>query len=85
MTTRRKLLRHISWLLLLAMIAGIPTAASSHDGQSKPDRGPKDTGAVLVFAGTGWYRHPGDSRHQWLARPTGRRARDAGGCHRNTA
>lgn len=34
-----------------------------------PDRGPKSTGKVLVFSGTGWYRHPETAAiNGWLAR-----------------
>lgn len=37
--------------------------------QQAPDRGPKDTGKVLVFSGTGWYRHPETAAiNGWLAR-----------------
>lgn len=49
--------------------------AHSHDDTkqtgfvAKPDRGPKQTGAVLVFSGTGWYRHPETAAISgWLAR-----------------
>ena len=35
----------------------------------KPDRSPKSIGSVLVFAGTGWYRHPEvPAISGWLAR-----------------
>jgi len=34
-----------------------------------PDRGPKQLGTVLVFSGTGWYRHPEiPAINGWLAR-----------------
>jgi type 1 glutamine amidotransferase len=36
------------------------------------DRSPKDTGKVLVFSGTGWYRHPETAAiNGWLARLSG--------------
>ena len=39
------------------------------NAQKLPDRGPKDTGKVLVFSGTGWYRHPETAAiNGWLAR-----------------
>ena len=35
----------------------------------KPDRSPKNIGSVLVFGGTGWYRHPETAAVSgWLAR-----------------
>lgn len=49
----------------------VPTARlPAHE--HKPDRGPKDTGKVLVFGGTGWYRHPETAAISgWLARLSG--------------
>ena len=46
------------------------TPAHSHDEETKkPDRGAKRVGSVLVFAGTGWYRHPETAAVSgWLAR-----------------
>ena len=36
---------------------------------AQPDRGPKNIGSVLVFSGTGWYRHPEvPAVSGWLAR-----------------
>lgn len=53
-------------VVLLITSAGF---ASAHDAPKKPDRGPHDTGSVLVFAGTGWYRHPETAAiNGWLAR-----------------
>ena len=49
-------------------------SAQAHEHEKKPaatksDRGPKDTGSVLVFGGTGWYRHPETAAISgWLAR-----------------
>lgn len=43
--------------------------AMAHDDDKKPDRSPKNVGAVLVFSGTGWYRHPETAAISgWLAR-----------------
>jgi type 1 glutamine amidotransferase len=37
--------------------------------EKKPDRSPKNLGSVLVFTGTGWYRHPETvAINGWLAR-----------------
>ena len=45
-----------------------PTAAVQTT-KKKADRGPKSTGKVLVFSGTGWYRHPETAAvNGWLAR-----------------
>ena len=53
-------------------------APATHEGHEpttptaqvkKPNRGPKSTGKVLVFSGTGWYRHPETAAiNGWLAR-----------------
>ena len=44
--------------LPILLLIAIPAIAWCHDDHSKPDRSPKQIGSVLVFAGTGWYRHP---------------------------
>ncbi len=58
------------WILAGALLGLTFTSNSwlvAHDG--KPDRGAKDTGSVLVFGGTGWYRHPETAAVSgWLAR-----------------
>ena len=57
--------------IVLATILSIGCSGNTlaHDGQVKPDRGPKNTGSVLVFSGTGWYRHPETAAISgWLAR-----------------
>lgn len=42
---------------------------SSPAQEQKPDRSPKNVGSVLVFGGTGWYRHPEVAAISgWLAR-----------------
>lgn len=56
----------------------IQPAPATHEGHGsapppaqsgKADRGPKSTGRVLVFSGTGWYRHPETAAiNGWLAR-----------------
>lgn len=57
---------------LLSVLTIIVSAGNSlaHDGAGeKPDRGAKAIGSVLVFAGTGWYRHPETAAVSgWLAR-----------------
>ncbi len=59
-------------LLLAIFICLVFMTTSSmfaHDSKKKPDRGPKHTGSVLVFSGTGWYRHPETAAiNGWLAR-----------------
>ncbi len=58
----------ISTVVVFLLAANCPVC-SSHEGDAKPDRGPKATGAVLVFSGTGWYRHPETAAISgWLAR-----------------
>jgi type 1 glutamine amidotransferase len=53
------------FLILLLFLSGLTSFA--HDG--KHDRGPKDTVKVLVYGGTGWYRHPETAAISgWLAR-----------------
>lgn len=55
-------------LTLLIMTVAAPLRA--HDEtKKKPDRSPTRIGSVLVFAGTGWYRHPETAAVSgWLAR-----------------
>ena len=54
--------------LLLALAFSIPVLAD-HDHQTvEHDRSPHNLGDVLVFSGTGWYRHPETaSINGWLA------------------
>lgn len=55
-------------VLVATLISGSPKMFGE---DPKPDRGPKDTGKVLVFGGTGWYRHPETAAiNGWLARLT---------------
>lgn len=54
-------------LLLLAFL--LIWLVSDSSGQVKPDRSPKNIGNVLVFSGTGWYRHPEvPAINGWLSR-----------------
>lgn len=54
--------------LLLVVAIAATSALFAHD-EKKTERGPKDTGKVLVFGGTGWYRHPEVAAiNGWLAR-----------------
>lgn len=56
------------WSLLASGVWANNSTEPSHSHE-KPDRGPKNTGSVLVFAGTGWYRHPETAAVSgWLAR-----------------
>ena len=57
-------------LVVFALFIGLTTAARAHDEtKKKPDRSPTRIGSVLVFAGTGWYRHPETAAVSgWLAR-----------------
>lgn len=57
---------------VVLMLAHFPLTAHEHGDKktnTKVDRGPKNTGQVLVFSGTGWYRHPETAAiNGWLAR-----------------
>mgnify|MGYP006191780537 CR=1 FL=1 len=46
--------------LLSFLSLAVSTAALAHDGDDpvKHDRSPHNLGDVLIFSGTGWYRHP---------------------------
>ena len=51
--------------LLVAVLLGGQVKGSA----AEPDRSPKNLGTVLVFSGTGWYRHPEvPAVAGWLAR-----------------
>lgn len=63
----------IALALALSAVVASSWAHDEHDknkkSPSKPDRGAKSVGSVLVFAGTGWYRHPETAAISgWLAR-----------------
>lgn len=57
-------------IVLFATFAMLGNFALAHDkDEKKPDRSPTRIGSVLVFAGTGWYRHPETAAVSgWLAR-----------------
>ena len=58
------MLRRLS--LLLFVFSFLASLAVSLAAQ---DRGAKNLGSVLVFSGTGWYRHPETpAMNGWLAR-----------------
>lgn len=60
-------LKFLSTLLVFLTVAA--NAVAHDEDKAKPDRSAKAIGAVLVFAGTGWYRHPETAAVSgWLAR-----------------
>lgn len=62
-----RLAKHFMFSVLTFALIG---QAKAHDeAKNKPNRGPTQIGSVLVFAGTGWYRHPETAAISgWLAR-----------------
>lgn len=55
--------------ILLAFSLLSQTCVVAADAKAKPNRSPKNLGSVLVFSGTGWYRHPEvPAISGWLAR-----------------
>lgn len=59
-------------VILVILIQIFPAGVDMAIGQAKPDRSPKNIGNVLVFSGTGWYRHPEiPAINGWLARLQG--------------
>ncbi|MDF1862784.1 MAG: ThuA domain-containing protein [Verrucomicrobiales bacterium] len=62
--------RTLCSLALVLSLIGITCPSMGHEHEKKTsDRGAKNTGSVLVFAGTGWYRHPETAAVSgWLAR-----------------
>lgn len=63
-------MRLLHLLVLISTITFSANFSPAHEtNQKKPDRGPTRIGSVLVFAGTGWYRHPETAAVSgWLAR-----------------
>jgi len=58
-------------LLSLLLLTGFLVPATAQETKT-PDRGPTSIGSVLVFGGTGWYRHPETAAISgWLARLSG--------------
>lgn len=63
--------KNIIQVHLVCILITLTTSGVAQQAFKKPDRGPKQTGAVLVFGGTGWYRHPETAAiNGWLARLT---------------
>ena len=59
------------WMRIVLM--GFWICALSPAQGAEPDRSPKNIGSVLVFSGTGWYRHPEvPAIAGWLARQSDR-------------
>ena len=67
-TVFRRLLLLLCFVLIF--VFAFSNSAPAHDeDKAKPDRSPKQIGSVLVYAGTGWYRHPEVAAISgWLAR-----------------
>ena len=64
----RSLCRYLSGGIVAGLLLG-SSLAKAADAPAQPDRSPKNIGTVLVFAGTGWYRHPEvPALNGWLAR-----------------
>ena len=56
-------------LTVVGAALSCPRAVPAADAPQKIDRSPKNLGSVLVFSGTGWYRHPEvPALSGWLAR-----------------
>lgn len=54
---------------MILLLAACSWATAQDNGGKKTDRRPTRVGSVLVFAGTGWYRHPETAAVSgWLAR-----------------
>ena len=67
--TKLRFISTVFVLILLALRPLAPSNASAADAKAKPDRSPRNLGSVLVFSGTGWYRHPEvPAISGWLAR-----------------
>lgn len=61
---------NIRSLILIACIIVLNCSViPAHEEGHKHDRSPQNVGSVLVFSGTGWYRHPETAAiNGWLAR-----------------
>ncbi|MEO0416755.1 MAG: ThuA domain-containing protein [Verrucomicrobiota bacterium] len=69
------MIRRIYLIITFCVGLLLSIGASAHDHKkdegekAKPDRSPQNVGSVLVFGGTGWYRHPETAAISgWLAR-----------------
>ncbi|MEL6898624.1 MAG: ThuA domain-containing protein [Planctomycetota bacterium] len=60
----------INFLVVIVLTMLILSDANAHDNDTvRSDHGPTRNGSVLVFSGTGWYRHPETAAiNGWLAR-----------------
>ena len=56
--------------ILTVLLFRFESVIQAHEkNKIEPDRSPKNIGSVLVFSGTGWYRHPETAAiNGWLAR-----------------
>jgi len=60
---------HSMRILLVLFVIASNHALAHDEEKAKPDRSAKQIGSVLVYAGTGWYRHPEvPAISGWLAR-----------------
>ena len=57
-------------IIVLVLLFNFESSVSAHEKDvTKADRSPKNIGTVLVFSGTGWYRHPETAAiNGWLSR-----------------
>ncbi|MEC8344701.1 MAG: hypothetical protein VXZ63_06115, partial [Planctomycetota bacterium] len=63
--------RKVSWVTwgMIFLLVACSHAVAQDNAAKKSDRRPTRVGSVLVFAGTGWYRHPETAAVSgWLAR-----------------
>ena len=62
-------LRYLFLPLLAVLVLAITALSHEDEKKKKPDRSPTRVGSVLVFGGTGWFRHPETAAVSgWLAR-----------------
>ena len=62
-------LRFLVALIVLGISVASGLSLKAAEAAAKPDRSPRNIGTVLVFSGTGWYRHPEvPALSGWLAR-----------------
>lgn len=60
---------NFGFYVVVFLILAVNTVAAQEKNQQKHDRSAKRVGSVLVFGGTGWYRHPETAAVSgWLAR-----------------
>ncbi len=69
MTRKKGTFRLLLGVVVCIGIVTLSSALEREPQKKQPDRGPRDTGSVLVFSKTGWYRHPENAAiNGWLAR-----------------